>query len=143
MATKTFKNPQVAALFKSYPEPIKKELLNLRELIFEVASEIPAVGKLEETLKWNQPSYLTLVTKSGSTIRIDRLPDNPNQYAMFFNCQTTLIETCKQMYPHEFSYEGNRAIIFEVGEKIPTSKIKACIRLALTYHLHKSENKRK
>jgi len=40
-------------------------------MIFDVAKKTPGVGKLEEDLRWGQPSYLTLETGSGSTIRID------------------------------------------------------------------------
>jgi hypothetical protein len=34
-------------------------LLVLREVIFDTVSEIEGVGKLEEALRWGEPSYLT------------------------------------------------------------------------------------
>lgn len=52
-------NPEVAAVFASYPGTIKRKLLFLRQLIFNVASKTAGVGVLEETLRWGQPSYLT------------------------------------------------------------------------------------
>ncbi len=55
-----FQKPEIAALFDAYPEALKDRLLALRQLIFDTASAIEAVGPLEETLKWGQPSYTTL-----------------------------------------------------------------------------------
>jgi hypothetical protein len=95
------------------------------------------VGRLEETLKWGQPSYLTPETKSGSTIRIDQIKSATNQYAIFFHCQTGLVETFRELYPGEFSYEGNRCILLDAAEKLPEPALRHCVGLALTYHLNK------
>jgi hypothetical protein len=46
-------------------------LAHLRRLIFFVAAQDEHIGGLEETLKWGVPAYLTSVSKSGTTIRID------------------------------------------------------------------------
>jgi hypothetical protein len=86
-------NPAVDAVFRSYPKPIKSKLPALRRLIFNTARNTEGVGALEETLKWGQPSYLTPETKSGSTIRIDRVKSSASQYAVYFHCQTDLVET--------------------------------------------------
>ncbi len=71
-------DPAVEAVFSTYPKPIKAKLLALRRLIFDTAKTTSGVGALEETLKWGQPSYLTTETKSGSTIRIDRVKPADN-----------------------------------------------------------------
>lgn len=68
-----FADPGVAAVFKAYPAALRQKLLELRALVFEVAAVSDGVGRLTETLKWGQPSYLLEETKSGTTIRIDRL----------------------------------------------------------------------
>ena len=68
-----FADPAVDAVFAAYPKPLKAKLLALRRLILDTAKKTEGVGALEETLKWGQPSYLTTLTKSGSTIRIDRV----------------------------------------------------------------------
>lgn len=133
-----FKNPEVMVLFDNYPTAIQAKLMDLRELIFAVALTTEGVGQVEETLKWGQPSYLTPQTKSGSTIRIDRIKQKPNLYAMYLNCQTTLIESFRKLYPH-LEYEGNRAIIFDSASPFPTEAIKDCIAMALTYHLRKKK----
>lgn len=134
-----FKNPEVAAVFAAYPTPIKIQLLTLRQLIFDIAAKTAGVGELEETLKWGQPSYLTTQSKSGSTIRIDQVKSQTGQYAIYFHCQTTLIDTFKEIYRHEFKFEGNRSILFNSDDKIPVKPLGHCIALALTYHLNKKQ----
>lgn len=134
---KTFDNPDVAAMFKTYPKDIRMKLMFLRQLIFTTASKTEGVGELEEALKWGQPSYLTTKSKSGSSIRIDWIKSQERKYAMYFHCQTNLVETFREIYPKEFTYGGNRSIIFNADDEIPVTELCHCISLALTYHLHK------
>jgi hypothetical protein len=132
-----FKSPAVAAVFKAYPKETREKLLFLRRLIFDTASATDGVGELDETLKWGQPSYVTTRSKSGSTIRIDRIKSRAGWYAMYFHCQTTLVDTFKEMFRDKFNYEGNRSIVFDGDDKIPVKELRHCISLALTYHLDK------
>jgi hypothetical protein len=132
-----FSDSAVSAVFSAYPKPINAKLLALRRLIFDTAKLTEGVGALEETLKWGQPSYLTPETKSGSTIRIDQVKSAANKYAIFFHCQTDLVETFRELYPSEFSYEGNRGILLDAAEKLPEPALRHCVALALTYHLNK------
>ncbi len=127
----SIKNTEVAKKFSSYPDPIKKRLLFLRQLILDTASEMNNVAKVEETLKWGEPSY---VTKAGSTIRIDWKKSKPEQYAMYFNCNTILVDTFKELFRDQFNFEGNRAILFNENEEIPIVELKKCISLSLNYH---------
>lgn len=135
-------NPEVAAVFESYPSTLKRKLLFLRQLIFKVASETDGVGVLEETLKWGQPSYLTTQSKSGSLIRIDQDKTSAGQYAMYFHCQTTLVDSFKEMYRSKFEFVGNRSIVFGKDDKIPIKELSHCISMALTYYLRKKQTKR-
>src|SRR4030081_2091902 len=107
-----FSDPAVDAVFGAYPKPVKAKLLALRRLIFDTAKTTKGVGALEETLKWGQPSYLTPETKSGSTVRIDQVKASAGQVAVFFHCQTDLVETFRELYP-QLSYSGNRAILLD------------------------------
>lgn len=124
-------NPEVAKIYTQYPRSVRDELLCLRQLIIDTAAESEKINKLEETLKWGQPAY---VTKNGSTIRIDWKNPAPDQYAMYFHCKTHLIETFKELYATHFKFEGNRAIVFKTGGKLPVSALKHCILMSLTYH---------
>ena len=134
---KDFSNPAVDAVFEAYPKPLRAKLLALRRLIFDTARTTKGVGALQETLKWGQPSYLTPQTKSGSTIRIDQVKSAANQYALYFHCQTDLVETFRELYPSELSYGGNRSILLNAQDEIPQAVLRHCVALALTYHLTK------
>jgi Domain of unknown function (DU1801) len=134
-------DPVVEAVFSAYPKPVKAKLLALRWLIFDTAKLTKGVGALEETLKWGQPSYLTRETKSGSTIRIDQVKPEAGQVAVYFHCQTNLVETFRELYP-ELSFGGNRSILLSAGDKLPEAALRHCVALALTYHLNKRKTGR-
>ena len=62
-----FGNSEVEEVFNKYPKKVKKKLLYLRKLIFNTAKENDECGNLVETLKWNQPSYITVKPKTGGS----------------------------------------------------------------------------
>ncbi|WP_152570748.1 DUF1801 domain-containing protein [Paenibacillus tyrfis] len=128
------KNTKVEEVFEQYPKQIQSRLLILRQLILDTAIETEGVGHVDETLKWGEPSY---ITKKGSTIRIGWKPSSPDHYAMYFNCNTKLVDTFKEVYRELFHYEGNRAIVFAENDEIPVDELKQCIASALTYHTRK------
>jgi hypothetical protein len=113
---------------------MRRKLLALRALIFRTAAATDGVGELEETLRWGEPAYVTARSGSGSTIRIDWKKARPAQYAMYFHCQTDLIATFHTIFPREFTYEGNRAIVFDADAKVPADALSFCVAAALTYH---------
>jgi hypothetical protein len=128
---------EVEEVFNSYPKTIKSKLLFLRQLIFETAESIQEIGQLKETLKWGEPSYLTPVSKSGSTVRIAWKESKKEQYSIFFKCTANLVPAFKEKFPGKFSFGGNRSIDFKIGEDVPVEELKQCIALALTYHRNK------
>lgn len=130
---KPFSNPAVKAKFDSYPAKVRRKMLALRELVFRTASSTPNVGEIQETLKWGEPAYVT-VNGAGSTVRIDWKAKSPQQYAMYFHCQTNLVETFRMMFPKDFQFEGNRALVLGVEQKIPKDALTVCIAASLTYH---------
>ena len=131
------KKPAAPSIFDSYPKPVRTKLLALRKLILDTAKTTKGVGAIEEALKWGQPSYLTSESRSGSTIRIDRVKAVPEQYAVYFHCQTNLVETFRERYPDKWKYGGNRAILLSVDDDADEAALSHCIALALTYHLKK------
>jgi len=134
-----FENREVEKVFAAYPTKMRARLLFLRNLIFEMAGEIDGVGKLEETLKWGSPSYLTTETKSGTTLRIDGLHSQKGKYAMCVHCQTTLVGPFKKIYGDQFTYDANRGVILDVNDDIPEDELRHFIFMALTYHLKKKK----
>lgn len=127
-------SPPVAEVFEGYPKPARTALLKIRQAIFETAIEIDPTLQFEETLKWGEPSYLM---KGGSTIRLAWKNKQPNKVGIYFNCQTNLIETFKELHSDTFIFEGKRAILLDLDQEIPINALKNCILLALTYHARK------
>ena len=123
--------PKVEQVFANYPDTVRDKMQFLRELVIETAEETEGIDKLEETLKWGEPSF---VTKNGSTLRMDWKERAPNQYAMYFQCTSRLVDTFRMVFSHKFQYEGNRAIVFQLNQKIPVLELKECIKASLTYH---------
>ncbi|WP_271000819.1 DUF1801 domain-containing protein [Listeria seeligeri] len=130
-----FEEPAIENLFSNYEEPYKSALLEIRELIFSTAEKIPEAGKLTESLKWRQPTYSTLDTKSGTPIRIDRFGDD--NIAIFFNCHTVLVDRFREIFNKELSFSKNRAIIIDPLQELPIAPLEFCISSALVYHKKK------
>lgn len=133
---KRFADPAVASVFKAYPAEVRRRLMALRALVFDTAAATDGVGRLTETLKWGQPSYLTQETGSGSTVRIDRLKKGDG-YAVYFHCQSGLVGQFKAIYPDTFCYDGKRALVFGTKDRLPKRALAHCIGLALTHHLRR------
>src|ERR1700704_6829336 len=112
----------VASVFKAYPSGLRAKLMALRELVFDTAAKTTGVGRLTETLKWGQPSYLTEETGSGTTVRIDRLKAD-NGYAVYFHCQSGLVDQFRELYPDTFKYQGKRAIVFKADDRVPAREL--------------------
>ncbi|MBE3671521.1 MULTISPECIES: DUF1801 domain-containing protein [Vibrio] len=120
--------------FDEYPENARVRLEELRNLVFQVASELE-LGEVDETLKWGEPSYSV---KTGSPLRMDWKLKSPNNYYLFFNCQTKLVDTFRELYGDELVCQGNRAIVLSLSKPLPETVIKSCLELALTYHQRKN-----
>ena len=115
--------------FNSYPEDVSIQLKTIRGLILKVAKQ-DGITDLIETLKWGEPSYISEI---GSTIRIDWKTKYPEQYCIYFNCKTSLIETFKELYGDTFSYQGNRALVFHLEQTVPYKELEHCLSLSLRY----------
>ncbi|MDW1679891.1 DUF1801 domain-containing protein [Vibrio sp. Vb5029] len=127
-------NKVVKARFDEYPENVRLRLEELRNLVFQIASELE-LGEIDESLKWGEPSYSV---KTGSPLRMDWKLKSPNNYYLFFNCQTKLVDTFRELYCAELEFQGNRAIVLSLSKPLPETAIKSCLALALTYQQRKS-----
>ena len=125
----------VSAVYETFPDAAQRLLLNLRDLIFEEAAANPNIGLIYETLKWNEPAYLTESPRSGTTIRLCWKAKMPDQSALYVPCQTNLVDQWKDLYGSTFRFSGQRAILFDHNEPPPKDAIRHCIAMALTYHL--------
>lgn len=134
--------PDLAAAYGRHPEPVRERLYELRALVLQTAADMPEVGEVEEALRWGEPAFLTTSSKSGSTVRIGGVRDAPDEVALYFNCQTTLVETFRQWYPKSLRFLGNRGIAFHVADPLPVEAVTACVAAALRYHLDRKRRAR-
>ena len=133
---KPFTSVEVATKFDAYPPKVRRKLLALRELIFKTAVATEGVGELEESLKWGEPAF-TPKNKSGCAVRIDTKKKDPSLYVMYFLCQTNLVETFRAVFPNDFVFEGNRALVFSLEGRVSTDALAECVAASFTYHLKK------
>jgi|TARA_R110002051_G_scaffold314965_3_gene392775 hypothetical protein len=125
---------EIAQALSRHPERIGEQLLDIRQMIFAVASATDGVGPLTETLKWGEPAYLTEKTRSGTTIRLGVSKLAPDRAAIFVNCRTALIENFRTHFPESFTFEGNRALIVPASTRLVETPLWLCLCMALTYH---------
>lgn len=135
MARELPDDPAVRAVFEAQPPALRAALLELRGHVLAAAAATPGVGELTETLRWGEPAYLPVQPRIGTTVRINAIKGSADRYAAYFHCQTTLLESFRHLYAGALEFEGNRAILFRVGEAIPADAVRHCLALALSYHL--------
>ncbi|WP_420337647.1 DUF1801 domain-containing protein [Roseibium sp.] len=118
------------------PPDIRAGLLELRRLILETASETDGAGKVVETLKWGQPSYLTEKPKSGTTIRIASDGSELGDIALYVSCNTSLVSEWRGLFP-DLIFGGDRSLHLSLANPLPLPELRQMIRMALTYHSRK------
>jgi len=128
-----FHKTEVEAAYAAFSVSARDRLLATRSLIFREAED-PLIGPLTETLRWGEPSYLTELSGSGSTIRLG--VTKAGQPALFVHCATTLIADFKDLYGDLLEFEGKRAMLLPEAPG-QSDVLSHCIRLALTYHSRK------
>lgn len=129
-----FSDPAVKAAFEAYPQELREALRGLRDLVLDTAAAISSIGPVDESLKWGQPAYRPKAPRTGTTVRLGQANAPRADYALFVPCQTSLIADFKELYPKRLRYDGNRAVVFVLGEAVPVEPLKHCVALALTYH---------
>ncbi len=113
-----------------YPKEARERFVKLRAMLFDLA-ESEGLGELAETTKWGEPSYKS---KIGSPVRIDWKSKNPKTISLYFNCNTKLVATFREVYPKAFNYEGNREVIIPLSDEFPRDELAHCLLMALKYH---------
>ncbi|WP_284369922.1 hypothetical protein [Sulfitobacter pacificus] len=128
--------PDILPAFEKFGARQRAVLLTLRQMIFDVAQSDPRIGSLEEALRWGEPAYLTSQNKTGSTIRLG-VEKTSGLPALFFNCNTSLVEGFRQQFGNALKYSKNRAVLVDTAEGQTNDALRLCIAAALTYHLRK------
>lgn len=129
--------PPVQAAFDTLPAAARGVLRDVRALVFDVARSLPHVGHLREELKWGQPSYRPDRDRVGSPFRLGVIEgaNGALRPAVFFHCQTDLVERFRREHPGHFEFEGNRALVLGAKGEMPEESLRECVAAALTYHL--------
>jgi hypothetical protein len=132
---KRFSEPDVKKVYESLPASHKRYAYQVRDWIWEAVEGMDLDCNVVETLKWGEPSYLPDKPRIGSTLRIGQFDEE--HIALYFNCQTMLVENFRSMFGSEVEYSKNRAVLFNVSEPLPESIVKACASKTFRYHLDK------
>ena len=132
-----FSDPAVDAVFNAYPKPVKAKLLALRRLIFDTAKTDSGRRRAG-----GNPEMGTAELSHAGDQERQHDPDRPGEigrrrYAVYFHCQTDLVETFRELYPTEFNYGGNRSILLDADRDSSETALRHCVALALTYHRNK------
>jgi hypothetical protein len=65
------------------------------------------------------------------------LKKQADAYGVYFHCQTTLVDTFREIHRDVFRFDGNRCIVFSTNDVVSIDALSDCIALALTYQLRK------
>ncbi len=124
-----------------YPQPVREKLESLRSLVLNVAADDPAVGELNETLKWGQLAWLPDSTGSGTTIRADWHEKAPDELSLYVHCGTNLVDQYRNLFPEVFEYDGNRKVGIPLSANLVKGEVAdqlgQCVSMALRYHIDK------
>ena len=134
-----FGTRDVEKKFMSFPDDRREYLLALREMIFDVAETDSRIGHLSEELRWGDPSYITATTNAGSTVRLGLF--DTSKVALFFNCNTTLVESFRNQYSDTLEYSKNRAILIDPRSPPKGEILQSCIYSSLVYKLKPLETR--
>lgn len=132
---KKFSEPGVKKAYDSLPAPHQRYAYEIRELIWQTVGELDLGCDVLETLKWGEPSYLPVKPRIGSTVRVGQFDEQ--NLALYFNCQTMLVENFRSMFGKDVEYSKNRALLFKVSEAVPETIVKTCVSSTLRYHMDK------
>lgn len=127
----------VLNVISHWPKPAQQHFDTLRAIVHD-AAKTAKIGTLTETLKWNEPAWLPEKSGIGSTLRTSWSPKRPDALGLFLNCNSTLPETMRSLYPTTFEFNGKRSIYLPLNAPLPTEALHHCAHLTLTYHRAKT-----
>jgi len=130
---------EVAQAFARVPEKPRRRLFEMRTLIFD-AADATGTAPLTETLKWGQPAYLP-ARKHGTTARLGWSATDPDHCGLYVHCQTDLVARFRQIFPDEFGYDGNRAVLVPTHGAFPAAAFQQIAASVLTYHRDKADKR--
>ncbi len=123
-------------LITTWSEEASAALWECRALFHQIAEETE-VGRLDETLKWGQPSWRPIKPRTGSTLRAGWDAARPDQLSLFVDCKTDLAARMRDNYPDLPANDGQRQLGISLGAPLPKQAIMHLAQMTFTYHLAK------
>ena len=117
--------------FATAPETHRSRLEDMRAEILAAAADLAI--SVEETTKWGEPAFVP-PKRVGTTLRLGHRPEH---CALFVNCQTTLVDQWRTLFPDAFEYEGTRAALIPASGAFDRDAFHHIASMALTYHRDK------
>ncbi|MEP3055042.1 DUF1801 domain-containing protein [Ascidiaceihabitans sp.] len=124
------------AILQNWPTAAQNHFRELRSIVHDAARS--ADVDLLETTKWNEPAWLPSKPRIGSTLRSCWHPRHADALGLFLNCNSTLPETMRTLYPDTFTFKGKRSIWLPLDAPLPEDALHHCATLTLTYHRSKA-----
>jgi uncharacterized protein YdhG (YjbR/CyaY superfamily) len=126
----TTPNPAVLLAYEHHPPAMRARLWALRALVLAVAEAHPDIGRIEEAVKWGQPSFLTR-PKTGTTVRLGAADATTS--AVYVHCQSKVVERAR-VTGLDLGFDGTRAVRLPLDQPVPAAAVRTFVELALTYH---------
>lgn len=120
-----------------WSDPARRAMWACRTM-FHIVAQQADIGRLDETLKWQQPSWRPVKPRTGSTLRMSWSAQNPDQLALFVDCKTTLGARMRDLYPDLPDNDGRRRIAFDLRAPFPEQAVSHLAQMTFTYHLSRS-----
>ena len=128
-----FSDQQVSAFFDLLDPESRRNLLEIRSLIFAEAANLPDPADVEESLKWGEPSYRLAGRNRGKAVRINRHKSGMGKVAFFFHCRTGLIEQFREQLGDSVVFEGSRAVVLQGGPLLDADIVRHLVHQTFIY----------
>ncbi len=122
-------NSPIDARIADYPSHAKKRFATVRQLLHDTALTCGS-QPVEESLKWSEPSF---GSRNGSPVRMAWKQASPDTLSLYFNCNTKLVATFREVLPDEFEYHGNRELRLPLTGVLPERALIRVFAAALQY----------
>ncbi|APE43894.1 hypothetical protein BOO69_11100 [Sulfitobacter alexandrii] len=122
------------AVLNTWPAPARDALWACRALFFQAADRV-GVAPLEESLKWGQPAWRPSKPRTGSTLRMDWSPHDPDRISFLIDCKTDLAARMRDIHPDMGDNDGRRRITCDLGRALPEQAVSHLAEMTFCYHL--------
>ncbi len=121
------------AIIAQWSAPAQSAAWTCRTLFHDIAAQHD-LGELDETLKWHQPSWRPKRARTGSTLRMGWMPNNPDRLTLFVDCKTDLAARMRDLYPDLPANDGRRALGIDLNAPLPEQALSHLASMTFTYH---------